>query len=74
MDWADSSKEKPQATLASRFIYMPQTHKDNQEWLNEGHYSHCSFRSPAQAVSAHINPRSVLNHLFGKSDKPGSLV
>jgi Protein of unknown function (DUF1552) len=51
---------------------MPQTHKENQESLNEGYYSHCSFRSPTQAVPAETNPRSVLNRLFGKSDKPGS--
>lgn len=50
---------------------MPQTHKENQEGLNEGYYSHCSFRSPTQAVPAEINPRSVLNRLFGKSNKPG---
>lgn len=50
---------------------MPQTHKENQEGLNEGYYSHCSFRSPTQAMPAEINPRSVLNRLFGKSDKPG---
>jgi hypothetical protein len=50
---------------------MPQTHKENQEGLNEGYYSHCSFRSPTQAVPAEINPRSVLNRLFGKSDRPG---
>ena len=50
---------------------MPQTHKENQEGLNEGYYSHCSFRSPTQAVPAEINPRSVLNRLFGKSDKTG---
>jgi hypothetical protein len=50
---------------------MPQTHKENQEGLNEGYYSHCSFRSPTQAVPAEINPRSVLNRLFAKSDKPG---
>ena len=48
---------------------MPQTHKENQEGLNEGYYSHCSFRSPTQAVPAETNPRSVLNRLFGKSDK-----
>ena len=24
---------------------MPQTHKENQEGLNEGYYTHCSFRS-----------------------------
>lgn len=50
---------------------MPQTHKENQEGLNEGYYSHCSFRSPTQPVPAETNPRSVLNRLFGKSDKPG---
>ena len=50
---------------------MPQTHKENQEGLNEGYYSHCSFRSPTQAVPAETNPRSVLNRLFGKADKPG---
>ncbi len=50
---------------------MPQTHKENQEGLHEAYYSHCSFRSPTQAVPAEINPRSVLNRLFGKSDKPG---
>jgi hypothetical protein len=50
---------------------MPQTHKENQEGLNEGYYSHCSFRSPTQAVPAETNPRNVLNRLFGKSDKAG---
>ena len=50
---------------------MPQTHKENQEGLNEGYYSHCSFRSPTQAVPAETNPRSVLNRLFGKTDQPG---
>src|SRR6187399_1397957 len=53
---------------------MPQTHKENQEGLNEGYYSHCSFRSPTQAVPAEINPRSVLNRLFGKADRPGHIV
>ncbi len=57
---------------------MPQTHKENQEGLNEGYYSHCSFRSATQAVPAETNPRTVLNRLFGKRDlasrarKPGS--
>jgi hypothetical protein len=46
---------------------MPQTHKENQEGLNEGYYSHCSFRSPTQAVPAETNPRSVLNRLFDQS-------
>ena len=50
---------------------MPQTHKENQEGLNEGYYSHCSFRSATQAVPAEINPRSVLNRLFGKADAAG---
>lgn len=50
---------------------MPQTHKENQEGLNEGYYSHCSFRSPTQAMPAEINPRSVLNRLFGKSGQGG---
>jgi len=53
---------------------MPQTHKENQEGLNEGYYSHCSFRSATQAVPAETNPRSVLNRLFGKSDKPGHIT
>ena len=50
---------------------MPQTHKENQEGLNEGYYSHCSFRSATQVVPAETNPRSVLNRLFGKTNKPG---
>ncbi len=53
---------------------MPQTHKENQEGLNEGYYSHCSFRSATQAVPAETNPRSVLNRLFGKADKSGQLA
>lgn len=48
---------------------MPQTHKENQEGLNEGYYSHCSYRSPTQAVPAEINPRSVLNRLFNKAEE-----
>ena len=50
---------------------MPQTHKENQEGLNEGYYTHCSFRSATQPVPAEINPRSVLNRLFGKFDPAG---
>src|SRR5436309_14045782 len=50
---------------------MPQTHKENQEGLNEGYYSHCSFSSPTQALPALINPRVVLNRLFGKANRPG---
>ena len=50
---------------------MPQTHIEHQEGLNEGYYSHCSFRSATQAVPAEINPRSVLNRLFKKSE-PGN--
>jgi hypothetical protein len=50
---------------------MPQTHKENQEGLNEGYYSHCSFRSATQAVPAETNPRNVLNRLFGLPDASG---
>ena len=50
---------------------MPQTHKENQEGLNEGYYSHCSYRSATQAVPAETNPRSVLNRLFNKTDPSG---
>ncbi len=53
---------------------MPQTHKENQEGLNEAYYSHCSFRSPTQPVPAETNPRSVLNRLFGKTDRSGQLA
>src|SRR5947209_10741166 len=35
---------------------MPQTWKENQEGLNEGYYSHCSFSSPTQPVPAEVNP------------------
>lgn len=52
---------------------MPQTHKENQEGLNEGYYSHCSFRSATQAMPAEINPRNVLNRLFGKTEKSGTV-
>ena len=51
---------------------MPQTHKENQEGLHEGYYSHCSFRSATQAVPAEINPRSVLNRLFKKTAPGGN--
>jgi hypothetical protein len=50
---------------------MPQTHKENQEGLNEAYYSHCSYRSATQAVPAEINPRAVLNRLFGMRDEAG---
>jgi hypothetical protein len=50
---------------------MPQTWKENQEGLNEAYYSHCSFRSPTQAVPAEVNPRNVLNRLFNKQDQGG---
>ena len=53
---------------------MPQTHRENQEGLNEGYYSHCSYRSATQAVPAETNPRSVLERLFGKTDRPGHLT
>jgi hypothetical protein len=50
---------------------MPQTWKENQEGLNEGYYSHCSFRSPTQALPAEINPRNVLYRLFHKQEPGG---
>ena len=50
---------------------MPQTHKENQEGLNEGYYSHCSYRSPTQAVPAEVNPRNVLHRLFQKQEQGG---
>lgn len=56
---------------------MPQTHKENQEGLNEAYYSHCSFRSPTQAVPAETNPRNVFNRLFKQPEtgaKPGTPV
>jgi hypothetical protein len=51
---------------------MPQTWKENQEGLNEGYYSHCSFRSPTQALPAEINPRNVLYRLFNKQQQSGA--
>jgi Protein of unknown function (DUF1552) len=53
---------------------MPQTWKENQEGLNEGYYSHCSFRSPTQAVPAEVNPRNVLYRLFQKQEQDGGAV
>jgi len=53
---------------------MPQTWKENQEGLHEAYYSHCSFRSPTQAVPAEIDPRNVLNRLFGKRGKAGRVT
>lgn len=50
---------------------MPQTHKENQEGLNEAYYSHCSYSSPTRPLPAEIDPRAVLNRLFGKTDRPG---
>ncbi len=50
---------------------MPQTWKENQAGLNEAYYSHCSFRSPTQAVPAETNPRNVLNRLFNQQE-PGA--
>lgn len=62
--------ELPSLELAT----MPQTHKENQEGLNEGYYSHCSFSSPTQALPAEINPRAVLNRLFAKANRPGQIT
>ena len=74
-NYVGSQTSLPSLELAT----MPQTHMEHQEGLNEGYYSHCSFRSPTQAVPAEINPRSVLDRLFNKADlaangdKPGLL-
>lgn len=51
---------------------MPQTWKENQEGLNEAYYSHCSFRSPTQAVPAEIDPRNVLKRLFNSKEPGGN--
>src|SRR5579859_2939702 len=48
---------------------MPQTHKENQEGLNEAYYSHCSYRSPTQPLPAETNPRSVFKRLFQTRDQ-----
>ena len=48
---------------------MPQTWQENQAGLNEAYYSHCSFRSPTQAVPAETNPRNVLRRLFNKQEQ-----
>ena len=53
---------------------MPQNWKENQEGLNEGYYSHCSYRSPTQVVPAETNPRNVLNRLFHKQDPSGDAM
>lgn len=50
---------------------MPQNWKENQAGLNEGYYSHCSYRSPTQVVPAETNPRNVLSRLFGQQS-PGA--
>jgi hypothetical protein len=47
---------------------MPQTHKENQEGLHEGYYSHCSFSSATQPLPAETNPRAVLKRLFQTPD------
>jgi hypothetical protein len=48
---------------------MPQTHKENQEGLNEAYYSHCSYRGPTQPLPAEIDPKVVLKRLFQCRDK-----
>ena len=53
---------------------MPQTWKENQAGLHEAYYSHCSYRSPTQPVPAEIDPRNVLNRLFGKKGKAGLMT
>jgi hypothetical protein len=47
---------------------MPQTHKENQEGLNEAYYSHCSYRGPTQPLPAETDPRAVFKRLFQSRD------
>jgi hypothetical protein len=54
---------------------MPQTHKENQEGLNEAYYSHCSYRGPTQPLPAETDPRAVFKRLFQvKEQGPASGV
>ena len=50
---------------------MPQNWKENQEGLNEAYYSHCSFRSPTQALPAETDPRNVLDRIFNRKPAGG---
>ena len=69
-NYVGSHTSLPSLELAT----MPQTHKENQEGLHEAYYSHCSYRSPTQPVPAEIDPRNVLNRLFGKRGKAGRVT
>ena len=55
---------------------MPQTHKENQEGLNEAYYSHCSYAAPTRPLPAETDPRSVFKRLFQMRDagKPGATI
>jgi hypothetical protein len=53
---------------------MPQTHKENQEGLHEGYYSHCSFSSATQPLPAETNPRNVLKRLFQTPETPSQSI
>src|SRR5438874_10490977 len=48
---------------------MPQTHKENQEGLNEAYYSHCSYRGPTQPLPAEVNPRTALKRLCQRREQ-----
>lgn len=48
---------------------MPQTHKENQEGLNEAYYSHCSYRGPTMPLPAETDPRAVFKRLFQVKDQ-----
>lgn len=53
---------------------MPQNWKENQAGLNEGYYSHCSYRSPTQVMPAETNPRNVLARLFNRKGSGSAAV
>ena len=44
-----------------------------QNGLNNAYSSHCSFRSPTQALPAEINPRNALKRLFGEATSAEAL-
>lgn len=45
----------------------------SQNGLNNAYSSHCSFRSPTQALPAELNPRNALKRLFGEATSAEAL-